>query len=78
MPLAPTLQGTESKEVSRRIADRLGGFVLTDDDFAELTAIVMEIAGTYCGNRLVSALEGGYTLSGLATAAGAHVHQLAS
>jgi len=59
-----------------REEDLLGNFVLTDDDFADLTGIVMEIAAQYAGQRLVSTLEGGYFLPGLASAAGAHVRRL--
>jgi acetoin utilization deacetylase AcuC-like enzyme len=59
-----------------RIGDPLGGFRLTDDDFAELTGIVMEIAARHCGGRVVSTLEGGYALDGLASAAAAHVRTL--
>ena len=58
-----------------RVGDPLGGFRLTDDDFAELTGIVREIADRHCGGRLVSTLEGGYALDGLASAA-AHVRAL--
>jgi acetoin utilization deacetylase AcuC-like enzyme len=53
--------------------DPLGGFNLTEDDFAELTKIVMRIADCYCGGRIVSLLEGGYHLQGLASSALAHV-----
>ncbi|MDA0577960.1 MAG: histone deacetylase [Verrucomicrobia bacterium] len=49
---------------------------LDDADFAELTGIVMEIAERHAGGRLVSSLEGGYGLPGLASAAGAHVRRL--
>lgn len=59
-----------------RIGDPLGGFRLTDDDFAELTAIVKGIAARHCGGRLVSTLEGGYALDGLASAAAAHLGML--
>jgi acetoin utilization deacetylase AcuC-like enzyme len=59
-----------------RIDDLLGQFTLTDQDFADLTHAVMEIADTYAGGRLVSVLEGGYNLSGLASAAAAHVAAL--
>ncbi|MFM8379459.1 MAG: histone deacetylase [Planctomycetia bacterium] len=61
-----------------RIGDPLGGFRLTDDDFAELTGIVKEIAAKHCGGRLVSTLEGGYALDGLASAVAAHVQALCS
>ena len=60
-----------------RIGDPLGSFRLTDDDFAALTAIVRGIADRHCGGRLVSSLEGGYALDGLASAAAAHVRALA-
>ena len=59
-----------------RVDDPLGGFRLTDEDFAELTGIVKEIAGRHCAGRLVSTLEGGYALDGLASAAAAHVRAL--
>jgi len=57
--------------------DPLGQFTLEDEDFAELTKIAMEIAGVHCNGRLVSLLEGGYSLTGLASAATAHVQALA-
>jgi len=60
-----------------RIGDPLGDFRLTDDDFAELTAIVRGIAERHCAGRLVATLEGGYALDGLARAAAAHVRALA-
>jgi acetoin utilization deacetylase AcuC-like enzyme len=60
-----------------RIDDPLGRFRLSDDDFADLTAIMLEIAGQHAGSRLVSVLEGGYNLSGLASGATAHVKALA-
>ncbi len=49
---------------------------LADADFGRLTRIVMEIADRHAGGRVVSVLEGGYGLEGLALAAGAHVRQL--
>lgn len=54
-------------------SDPLGDFNLTDEDFAELTHIVRQIADTYANGRIISALEGGYNLQGIATAAKAHV-----
>jgi acetoin utilization deacetylase AcuC-like enzyme len=60
-----------------RYADPLGQFTLTDEDFADLTKVALEIAGTHCGGRLVSLLEGGYSLTGLASAAASHVKTLA-
>lgn len=61
-----------------RIADPLGQFILSDADFAELTGVMLEIAGVHAGGRLVSVLEGGYNLSGLASAAAAHVKALST
>ena len=61
-----------------RAGDPLGDFLLTDDDFAELTAVMLEIAGKYAGGRLVSVLEGGYDLNGLAAGVRAHVQALCS
>jgi len=54
-----------------RIGDPLGRFTLTDEDFADLTRAVMGI-----NSRVVSVLEGGYNLDGLASAAAAHVATL--
>ena len=61
-----------------RVGDLLGLFTLTDQDFTDLTSAVMEIAGASAGGRLVSVLEGGYNLTGLASAAAAHVAALAA
>jgi len=60
-----------------RINDPLGGFTLTDADFAELTKILTGIAARHAGGRLISTLEGGYNLDGLGKAAAAHVQALA-
>jgi acetoin utilization deacetylase AcuC-like enzyme len=59
-----------------RINDPLGHFMLTDIDFKELTGMLLDIAATCCAGRLVSVLEGGYNLEGLALAAEAHVRAL--
>ena len=56
--------------------DPLGGLMLTADDFAALTDAVAGIARTHCGGRLVSVLEGGYSLDVLRTAVPAHVRAL--
>jgi acetoin utilization deacetylase AcuC-like enzyme len=42
----------------------------------KITTVVMEIAAHSAGGRLVSVLEGGYNLAGLASAAAAHVAAL--
>lgn len=59
-----------------RIDDPLGQFRLEDPDFAEATRLLRELADVTAGNRVVSVLEGGYSLSGLASAATAHVQAL--
>ena len=59
-----------------RFGDLLGRFILTDEDFADLTRAVLEIAARHAGARVVSVLEGGYSLDGLASAAAAHVAAL--
>ncbi len=59
-----------------RIEDPLGQFRLTDDDFVALTKLLLESAKTHCQGRLVSILEGGYNLRGLASAVTAHVQTL--
>ncbi len=61
-----------------RVGDPLGHFTLTDADFGELTLLMVEAAEKFCDGRLVSLLEGGYNLSGLAAAAEVHVRALAS
>jgi acetoin utilization deacetylase AcuC-like enzyme len=59
-----------------RVGDPLGYFLLTDRDFAELTRMMMELAAECCDSRLVSVLEGGYSLEGLAYATESHVRSL--
>ena len=60
-----------------RIGDPLGGFRLTDEDFAELTGIILDLARRHASGRLVSTLEGGYNPAGLAQAVCAHCSKLA-
>jgi acetoin utilization deacetylase AcuC-like enzyme len=59
-----------------RLGDPLGQFTLADADFAALTTLMLEVAHQYAGGRLVSVLEGGYSLPGLAAASAAHVEAL--
>ena len=59
-----------------RLGDPLGQFQLTDDDFVTLTKLLMSFANEYCEGRIVSVLEGGYNLAGLASASSAHVGAL--
>jgi acetoin utilization deacetylase AcuC-like enzyme len=56
--------------------DPLAGLNLQDDDFAWITRELVRIAASSCGGRIVSILEGGYSLSGLASGVGVHVRAL--
>ncbi|HUQ95423.1 MAG TPA: histone deacetylase [Bryobacteraceae bacterium] len=56
--------------------DPLGHFLLSDDDFSELTQLMLEIAEKHAQGRLVSVLEGGYNLNGIGPAVIAHVKAL--
>ena len=59
-----------------RAGDPLGNFLLTDNDFVDLTKLMRTIADKTAGGRVVSMLEGGYNLAGLASAAAAHAGAL--
>lgn len=59
-----------------RIGDPLGAFTLTDEDFADLTHLMINLARQHAGGRIVSMLEGGYSPAGLASATCAHVQAL--
>ena len=59
-----------------RKGDPLGGFLLTDGDFSELTTVMRGIADKHAHGRLISILEGGYNLAGLTQAVYAHAHSL--
>ncbi|MRG56113.1 histone deacetylase family protein [Phyllobacterium sp. SYP-B3895] len=56
--------------------DPLAEINLDEDDFDWATAMLMERAGSFAGNRLVSLLEGGYDLKGMSLSAGAHIKRL--
>jgi acetoin utilization deacetylase AcuC-like enzyme len=59
-----------------RRGDPLGRFQLIDDDYIELTSQVLAMAHQHAAGRVVSVLEGGYSLTGLANAARAHCCRL--
>ena len=59
-----------------RIDDPLGGFRLTDQDFADLTHVMTTLADDTASGRVISVLEGGYNLTGLGKAATAHIKAL--
>ena len=59
-----------------RHGDPLGGFELVDQDYVDLTSLVLQMARTHAGGRVLSVLEGGYNLTGLGSAAAAHCGRL--
>lgn len=56
--------------------DPLGGLNFTDDDYHWITRELMAAADESGGGRVVSVLEGGYSLEGLASGTAAHVRAL--
>lgn len=56
--------------------DPLGRFELLDRDFHQFTLMLADFAAEACDGRVVSMLEGGYSLPGLAAATSAHVAAL--
>ena len=56
--------------------DPLAEINLTEDDFDWATGQLMDRAARFSNNRVVSLLEGGYDLQGLAFSVGAHVKRL--
>ena len=57
--------------------DPLAQLLLTVDDYAWITARIVELAVKHASGRIVSGLEGGYALDALAASACAHVQTLA-
>jgi len=56
--------------------DPLAGLELADEDFAWITTQLMDVADRHCEGRIVSMLEGGYSLSALGRSAAEHVKVL--
>jgi acetoin utilization deacetylase AcuC-like enzyme len=56
--------------------DPLANIGLVEDDFGWATYKLADIAAKHCDGRIVSVLEGGYNLNGLARSAGLHVAAL--
>jgi acetoin utilization deacetylase AcuC-like enzyme len=56
--------------------DPLAQLNLDEDDYTWVTAELMALADLHAEGRLVSALEGGYDMQGLAASVAAHVAQL--
>ena len=57
-------------------SDPLAELNLSDDDYRWVTSELMQIADTCCQGRIVSILEGGYSLEALASSSAVHVHAL--
>lgn len=56
--------------------DPLAQINLVGEDFDWATGRLLDVAGKHAGNRIVSLLEGGYDLVGLAESAGLHIQRL--
>ena len=56
--------------------DPLAGLELTEADFDWATGQLLDVAERHSGGRLVSLLEGGYDLQGLAISSAAHVKRM--
>jgi acetoin utilization deacetylase AcuC-like enzyme len=56
--------------------DPLASMRLTEEGFAQLTRMAVDIAGKFSGDRLISMLEGGYDLRALGASVVAHVETL--
>ncbi len=59
-----------------RVGDPLGKFLLEDADFVKLTQRMLGAAKEFADGRLISVLEGGYSLEGLASGVASHVGAL--
>ena len=56
--------------------DPLAALELQDSDFRWITEQLMAVADDCCGGRIVSVLEGGYSMEGLASGTAEHVKAL--
>ncbi|HSV58202.1 MAG TPA: histone deacetylase family protein [Variovorax sp.] len=65
-----------SAGIDAHFKDPLGGLNFTDDDFHWITAELVKVADATAGGRVVSILEGGYSLEALASGTSAHVRAL--
>jgi acetoin utilization deacetylase AcuC-like enzyme len=57
--------------------DPLGGMRVTEQAYGEITRRIVESAERHCGGRVLSLLEGGYDMEGLAASVDEHVRALA-
>ena len=58
------------------VRDPVGNLGLESEDFAPLTALVLDVAETYAGGRLISVLEGGYHPEATAESVEAHLAEM--
>jgi len=56
--------------------DPLGGMAVTTAGYAELTRLVVDLAERHCDGRVVSVLEGGYSLVGLGESVETHLQAM--
>jgi acetoin utilization deacetylase AcuC-like enzyme len=56
--------------------DSLAAMQLTEQGYARLTRITMDIAREHCEGRLISMLEGGYDLAAFSASVVAHLDTL--
>ncbi len=56
--------------------DPIGSLGLEEEDFEELTTVVMDVAASHAEGRLVSVLEGGYNTAVLARCVGLHLTEM--
>ena len=56
--------------------DLLGQFDITPQGYAAITRVIVKLADELCQGRVISVLEGGYRLDGLAESVAAHVKVL--
>jgi len=58
--------------------DPLGGMEVTEQAYGEITRRILECAERWCGGRVLSLLEGGYDMEGLAASVAEHVNELST
>jgi acetoin utilization deacetylase AcuC-like enzyme len=56
--------------------DPLAQMEVSDDGFAKMTRMLVEVANAHCGGRVISALEGGYHLGALGRSVVRHLEEL--
>jgi len=56
--------------------DLLGQMQVSESGFAKMTEILIEFANKHCQGRIISMLEGGYDLNGLAESVYEHLKAL--